>query len=111
MSQGDPGCTQTESPAFDNRRPGEVTVNERLPLDTRYSRSTTSMFLLEDELQQLTGRRQRHSQARALRAMGIEHKIRPDGRVIVLRQHVEQVLGMRASQGKSDEVIPNWGAA
>ncbi|WP_392394263.1 hypothetical protein [Paraburkholderia caledonica] len=28
--------------------------------------------------------------------MGVEHVIRPDGRVLVLRQHVEQLFGAKA---------------
>lgn len=51
------------------------------------------MFLDSDEVAQLTGKRRRDAQVRALRFMGIEHKIRPDGSVAVLRAHVEKQLG------------------
>ena len=67
-------------------------------------------MLSRDELVELTGRRAKNAQIRALRFMGIEHKIRPDGSVAVLRAHVESVMsgGMLLSQSK--EMEPNWGA-
>jgi len=51
------------------------------------------MFLTEVELTELTGAKRRETRIRALRAMGVEHRIRPDGRVVVLRAHVEALLG------------------
>lgn len=51
------------------------------------------MFLTHDELVDLTNKQRRDAQIRALRYMGIEHRIRPDGSVAVLRVHVEQLLG------------------
>ncbi len=70
-----------------------------------------SMFLSNDELVELTGRRQRGSQAQTLLALGIDHKIRPDGRVIVLREHVKQQFGARAD--RRDETVEafDWSAA
>jgi hypothetical protein len=70
-----------------------------------------SMFLNNDEVFDLTGRRQRASQAQMLRAMGIEHKIRPDGRVIVLRRHVEQLLGIKAERRAKAAFEPDWSTA
>jgi hypothetical protein len=70
-----------------------------------------SMFLSNDEVFQLTGKRQRGTQAQMLRAMGIEHKIRPDGRVIVLRQHVEQLLGVKADRRSKPVFEPDWSTA
>ncbi|MFM0435949.1 DUF4224 domain-containing protein [Paraburkholderia strydomiana] len=69
-----------------------------------------SMFLSPNELVELTGRRKRDSQAQTLRAMGIEHKVRADGKVVVLRRHVEQELG---AHGRAAEVeaMPDWSAA
>nr|WP_246279199.1 DUF4224 domain-containing protein [Paraburkholderia ultramafica] len=69
------------------------------------------MFLTKDELTYLTGRRQRVSQAQALRAMGIEHRIRPDGHIVVLRRHVEQLFGAEAERINAGEPVPNWSAA
>lgn len=68
------------------------------------------MILTHTELVELTGRRVKSAQVRVLRFMGIEHKIRPDGSVAVLRAHVEQVLGVHAQSLKRVEAEPNWGA-
>lgn len=70
-----------------------------------------SMFLSPDELVELTGRRQRASQEAALRAMGIEHKVRADGRLVVSRRHVEQQLGAAGESHSQHEVMPDWSAA
>lgn len=68
------------------------------------------MILNKSELIELTGRRIKSAQVRALRFMGIEHKIRPDGSVVVLRAHVEKVLGLKEPTTKSVEIEPNWDA-
>ena len=54
------------------------------------------MFLSNDEITDLTNRQRSAAQVRALRAMGIEHRIRPDGTVAILRSHVEHLLGYSA---------------
>lgn len=54
------------------------------------------MFLTEEEIRELTNRKQRCSQAMVLRALGITHKVRADGSLVVLRAHVEQELGYRS---------------
>ena len=66
-------------------------------------------FLSTDEIRELTDRIQRASQSKVLRAMGIEHKTRPDGSIVVLRSHMEDVLsgGARKSITKSEPEI-NW---
>jgi hypothetical protein len=69
------------------------------------------MFLSKDELIELTGRRRRDSQARVLRALGIEHRIRPDGRVIVLREYVKQQFGARANKQTEPPEAFDWSAA
>lgn len=70
-----------------------------------------SMFLTREELIELTGRSQRASQEQVLRGMGIEHKVRADGRIIVSRRHVEQVLGADEAHGSAADVMPDWSAA
>lgn len=50
-------------------------------------------FLTREEVRELTGRVRHKLQASVLSLLGIEHKIRPDGTVIVLRAHVEHLLG------------------
>ena len=67
------------------------------------------MLLTPEELEQLTGKRRRDAQIRALRYMGVEHKVRPDGSVAVLRAHVEKLLdGDLASAKREREVEPDW---
>jgi len=68
------------------------------------------MILSDVELRDLTKRRQRDSQVRALRFMGIAHKVRPDGSVVVLKAHVEQSLGLISDTKVIKELEPNWGA-
>ena len=67
------------------------------------------MFLTKEELQALTGRQRRDAQVAALRQMGIEHKIRPDGSPAVLRAHVEELLGGTRYTTNQDLIEPDWG--
>jgi len=68
------------------------------------------MFLTATELRELTGRTQKGAQAEALRQMGIEHKMRPDGTVAVLRAHVERSLGLHETVQNRRTIEPNWNA-
>lgn len=69
------------------------------------------MFLSHDELVALTNRMRSDAQIRALRFMGIEHKVRPDGSVAVLRTHVENTFGQTQPNGSTvREVQPDWSA-
>ncbi|HEY4074989.1 MAG TPA: DUF4224 domain-containing protein [Herbaspirillum sp.] len=43
------------------------------------------MFLTADQIKELTKRVHHSAQSRVLASMGIEHKPRPDGSVVVLR--------------------------
>ncbi|SDV49093.1 DUF4224 domain-containing protein [Chitinasiproducens palmae] len=69
-----------------------------------------SMFLTRDEVRDLTYRTRRDAQASALTLMGIEHKIRPDGSVAVLREHVTQQMGIAQPVRKRRAVEPDWSA-
>jgi len=72
-----------------------------------------SIFLEPEELEQLTHRSRRDAQTRALKFMGIEHRVRPDGTVAVLRSHVHQVFGDTAEASRApaaEEVEPDWSA-
>ena len=51
------------------------------------------MFLTAGEVRALTDRVQRRAQICVLNSLGIEHRVRPDGGIIVLRAHVEHLLG------------------
>lgn len=52
-----------------------------------------TLFLESDEIEQLTAKKRRSSQVSALNQMGIQHLVRPDGTVAVLRAHVETLFG------------------
>lgn len=68
------------------------------------------MFLTTDEIQALTGKKFRSAQSEALRFMGIEHKLRPDGSIAVLKTHVEKVFGGIAPTKSERKIEPNWSA-
>lgn len=68
-----------------------------------------TLFLTENEVRELTRRERNSAQVRALRRMGIEHRIRPDGSVLVLRSHVDNLLGGTGRESASDNE-PNWDA-
>ena len=68
------------------------------------------MILSETELRDLTGRRQKSCQMQALRFMGIEHKVRPNGSIVVLKAHVERMLGLVDDTKVTKETEPNWSA-
>lgn len=53
----------------------------------------SATFLTQEEIRDLTGRVQNAAQVKVLRGMGIEHRARPDGSIVILRSHVEQTLG------------------
>ncbi len=51
------------------------------------------MILSPEELIELTGKKNRSAQAQVLRYMGVEHRCRPNGSLVVLKSHVEKVFG------------------
>lgn len=66
------------------------------------------MILDADQLYELTRKKRSSAQAAVLSAMGIEHRIRPDGSVAVSEAHVEKVLGGEVFKKKVKAVEPNW---
>jgi hypothetical protein len=68
------------------------------------------MFLTPEDIAALTLKTQRKSQRAALNFMGIDHKIRPDGSIVVLRAHVEKVLGASMPISSAKKREPNWSA-
>ncbi|RRW90630.1 DUF4224 domain-containing protein [Pandoraea apista] len=70
-----------------------------------------NLTLSENELRELTQRQKYTAQVKVLRAMGIEHRIRPDGTVAVLRSHLENLMGGARKTRKETEWLPNWSAA
>jgi len=70
-----------------------------------------SMFLSGSEIRELTQRQRPNAQADVLSFMGIDHKRRADGTLVVLRKHVEITLGCDVKNITiSNEPQPNWGA-
>ena len=70
----------------------------------------TDTFLTEEEVQALTERKVRRAQVSVLNSMGIEHRVRPDGSVAILRAHIIKVFDGGNAQPKTKEVVPNWDA-
>lgn len=71
----------------------------------------SEMWLEPSEIEGMTNRIQHAAQVRVLRGMGIEHRVRPDGTVAVLRAHVEKVFGVApATARKAAPKEPDWGA-
>lgn len=68
------------------------------------------MFLTPEEVTNLTGKKRNPAQVTALRTMGIEHKVRPDGAIIISRSHVERVLDGHIINGLESKscIQPNW---
>lgn len=50
------------------------------------------MFLTEQQIIELTGYKRRDAQVRALRTMGIEHRCRPNGSLVVFGEHVQSIF-------------------
>jgi hypothetical protein len=68
------------------------------------------MILTEGEIRELTERTQRTAQRRVLTYLGIEHRARPDGTLVVLREHVARLLKGIAGMKRFPTKEPNWGA-
>lgn len=71
------------------------------------------MFLTPEELIELTHAKRRDTQIRALRMMGIEFKLRPNGTPAVLNSHVEKVFGGIQTEKPAtlpERWEPNWAA-
>lgn len=72
--------------------------------------ATPSTFYSYDELVQLTGKKRHSTQRAELNKLGIVHKVRSDGSLLVLRSHVELLLGGNIAPAKKPEPTPNWDA-
>jgi hypothetical protein len=72
----------------------------------------SSLFLTTMEIDHLTdkdGKRRRPStQAAVLRSMGIEFKQRPDGSLVVLREHALHLLGGTVPVKVNRKIEPNF---
>lgn len=67
-----------------------------------------TIFLEEEEIRQLTGRKARSAQATTLKSMGIAHKVRADGSLVVLRSHIEKTLDGLPEKSRVKEWQPDW---
>lgn len=71
----------------------------------------TDTFLSNEEVLALTQRKVRPAQVKALKSMGIEHKVRPDGSVAILRSHITKVFdGDPDTRKSTKQAVPNWDA-
>lgn len=69
-----------------------------------------ALFLDDTEIADLTHKRRPKAQGEVLNSLGITHKVRPDGSLIVLRSHVERQLGGEVATPSKKDPVPNWGA-
>ena len=68
-------------------------------------------FLTAEEVSALTKRTYRPAQVKVLNALGIDHKVHPDGDVLILRSHINKVFnGTSEPEAKMGDASPNWGA-
>ena len=69
------------------------------------------MFLNDSEIEKLTKRKRAKAQQRQLNAMGIQHKVRADGSLVILHAHVDKLLGGDVQSGRQRPARePNWEA-
>lgn len=68
------------------------------------------MLLSDDEIAALTKKQRHPAQRKVLNAMGITHKVRPDGSLAVSASHVKRLLGDVATAKVDKEQEPDWSA-
>lgn len=71
----------------------------------------SDLFLNDEELEALTGKKTHPAQANALKSMGVEHRVRPDGKPLVLRAYINQEWGYKeeaTEQAKEFEPNLDW---
>ena len=73
---------------------------------------TTDTFLDPAEIKGLTDKIKRPAQVKVLNAMGIQHRVRPDGSVAILRAHITKVFdgNPEAARKTTKTAQPNWAA-
>ena len=69
-----------------------------------------SICLTDEEIAEVTGRKHRDAQRTGLARLGIEHLVRPDGSLVVSREHFEEVLGGKKRSKAPPEYEPDWDA-
>jgi hypothetical protein len=68
------------------------------------------MILDPAELRCITGKKHRDAQRRVLVLLGIEHRVRPDGAILVSRAHCEKSLTGGGATATVHILEPNWSA-
>lgn len=68
------------------------------------------MFLTEQQLIELTGKKYAAAQARQLVFMGIQYKKRGDGSIAVLKAHIDKMFDGVYSENQPSLIQPNWAA-
>lgn len=76
------------------------------------TRGASAPFLLPDEIHNLTARQRRTAQVKVLKGMQIDHKVRPDGSIAILRAHISKVFGgdPTTKRNTPKTTVPNWEA-
>lgn len=87
----------------------EARTQDSTEINLRFQ--STETFLQPEEVQNLTDRIRRPAQVKVLRSMGIEHKVRPDGGIAILRAHIAKVFDGNPeakSRKHQQSFSPNW---
>jgi len=67
------------------------------------------MSLTKDEVCEMTGKKQRAAQAKALNALGVIYKARSDGSLLILLSHVEELFAIKKPAAKEVATWePDW---
>ena len=62
---------------------------------------SNKIFMTEVEITELTGYRNRHCQRRWCTQNGVIFKLRNDGTLVILREHIRMILGVHSDSRKS----------
>jgi hypothetical protein len=109
--QSEEGTLCTTDSAGDPIAPQSSHYSRHNDYDSSFESPKT--FLQPEEIRSLTDRKRRVAQVKVLRSMGIEHKVRPDGGIAVLRAHITKVFdGSPEATSRSHQKVasPNWRA-
>lgn len=67
-----------------------------------------TLYVSAEHLIETTGKKRPSAQVRALRGMGIEHKVRPDGKVLVSLEHLNKLLDGNVENRVKNRTEPKW---
>lgn len=66
------------------------------------------MFLTPEQLQKLTGRQKTPSQEKMLKSMGVDYRLRGDGKLVVLASHIEKILNGQPESKTRKPITPDF---